>query len=101
MEAAARIGFPLGMPDLLAVFSALQAEADGLGSAAHLRSEEDVSTHLRRGLFEELLGEPSNIFFTTQVSEEVTRYEALPTDFWKDCLDALSSEIATLKPRRP
>lgn len=96
VEASSRIGFPLGMPDLMAVISALLAEVDGLSPSAHLIGGEEVSTHLRQGLFEDLLGEPSNIFFTTTVSEEVTRYEALPKDFWRECLDALSAELATL-----
>lgn len=99
VEASSRIGFPLGMPDLLAVIATLRAEADGLSPAAHLTSGEEVSTHLRQGLFEELLGEPSNIFFTSKVSEEVIRYEALPKDFWRECLEVLSAELATLKTR--
>lgn len=100
VEASARVGVPLGMPDLLAVISALLADADGLNSNSILTGGDEISTHFRQSLFEELLGEPSNIFFTTKVSEEVVRYEALPKDFWKECLDALSAELTTLRTRR-
>ncbi len=98
VEASARFNVPLGVPDLLAVISALLAHADGLNSTSILSGGDEISTHLRQSLFEELLGEPSNIFFTTKVSEDVVRYEALPKEFWKECLNTLSSEITTLKP---
>jgi len=100
LEASTRIGYPLVLPDLLAVISALRTESEGTSPAAELDSGDEVVTHLREALFEELLSEPSNIFFTTQVSEETVRYEALPKDFWQECIDGLATELDKLKPRR-
>lgn len=96
-ESATRMGVPLGLPDLLAVISALEAEADGLNPVTHLTTGEDISSYLRASLYEELNGEPSNIFYTTQVNEKVIRYEALPKDFWKECLARLRVDLAALK----
>lgn len=89
VEASAKIKCPLGLPDLMAVISALEAEADGLNPASHLTTGEEISTYLRSGVYEELVAEPSNIFHTTKVSDEVVRYEAVPRDFWKECLGQL------------
>ncbi len=99
VEGSAKIRCPFGLPDVLAVIAALQAEANGLSPISHLDSGEEVSTYLRGGMYEELLAEPSNIFSTIQVSSEVIRYEALPNDFWIERLDALSSDLAALTSR--
>jgi hypothetical protein len=97
-ESAQRMGYPLAMEDLLAVVSALEAEADGLDPKSHLFHQNEIVVYLRGSLFEELLGEPSNIFYTTQVAPDVVRYEALTKDFWKDCLGHLRSTLLALKP---
>jgi hypothetical protein len=97
-ESAQRMGHPLAMEDLLAVISALEAEADGLDPQSHLVHQNEIVFYLRGSLFEELLGEPSNIFYTTQIAPDVVRYEALTKDFWKDCLGHLRSTLLTLRP---
>ncbi len=99
VEGAVKIRCPLGLPDVLAVIAALEAEADGLSPASHLSTGEEVSTYLRGGMYEELVAEPSNIFHTTQVSDEVVRYEALPKDFWKECLTRLRNGLNILQKR--
>jgi hypothetical protein len=37
--------------------------------------------------------EPSNILFTTQVNEEVVRYEAMEVGFWRECLGELGRQL--------
>jgi hypothetical protein len=96
-KSAQRMGYPLAMEDLLAVVSALKAEADGLSPQSHLAHQNEIIVYLRGSLFEELLGEPSNIFYTTQVAPDVVRYEALTKDFWKECLGQLRSSLLALK----
>ena len=41
----------------------------------------------------ELLAEPSNILFTTQVSEDIIRYEAMEAAFWAECIAALRKKL--------
>jgi hypothetical protein len=98
-ESAQRMGHPLAMEDLLAVVSALEAEADGLDAKPHLAHPNEIVVYLRGSLFEELLGEPSNIFYTTQVAPDVVRYEALTRDFWKECLGELRRSLLALEER--
>jgi hypothetical protein len=52
---------------------------------------------VKRSLFDELLGEPSNIFFTTKVDSKTLRYEALPKEFWKECLALLRKSLMELR----
>jgi hypothetical protein len=96
-KAARRMGYPLAMEDLLAVVSALEAEADGLNPQSHLAHPNEIVVYLRGSLFEELLGEPSNIFYTTQIAADVIRYEALTKNFWKECLAQLRSRLVAFK----
>lgn len=37
--------------------------------------------------------EPSNILFTTQVNEDVVRYEAMEAGFWRECLGELGRQL--------
>ncbi|MCG8461309.1 MAG: hypothetical protein MI919_33910 [Holophagales bacterium] len=37
-------------------------------------------------LYDEMLGEPSNVLLATIVRADTTRYEAMPRAFWLDCL---------------
>lgn len=92
-EGAARMGVSLGADDLRAVFAALIAEADQLNPEPLLQCPEELRHYVRRTMFDELVGEPSNVLYTTQVNAEVIRYEAMPTDFWKSCLQALLDEL--------
>lgn len=88
IEAAKRIGYLLGAQDLHAIINALEAEAQGLNPAPHLDCPNEVRRHQRQSLYEELLGEPSNIFRTAKVDDETTRYEALDRTLWLACLKA-------------
>ncbi len=92
-ESASRLGVILGPDDLRAVIDGLLAEADGLSPDSHLHCPEELRSYLRRTMFDELLAEPSNTLYTTQINEEVVRYEAMPADFWKDCLRALRAKL--------
>jgi len=92
-EASLRTGYPLEPVDLRAVLSALLAETRGEDPAPLLATGEEISTYFRRTLYEEMLEEPSNILFTTKVSDDVVRYEAMPVDFWRDCLNALAADL--------
>jgi len=43
------------------------------------------------GARDELVEEPSNIFFTTKTGSETTRYDAMSTAFWIECLDLMEA----------
>ncbi len=90
-EGAGRMDVTLGPDDLRAVIDALLAEADGLNPDPHLQCPEELRHYLRRTMFDDLVGEPSNVLYTTQVNDEVVRYEAMPVESWKDCLRALGN----------
>lgn len=90
---AQRLGVTLGPDDLRAVIDALMAEADGLNPQAHLQCPEELRLYVRQSIFEELVGEPSNILYTTQVKADVIRYDAMPAEFWKECLGTLRSQL--------
>jgi hypothetical protein len=92
-ESSVRSGYPLETIDLRAVVSALLAESRGEDPTPHLDTGNEITTYFRRALYDELLEEPSNILFTTKVSEDVVRYEAMPVDFWRECLEALAVDL--------
>ncbi|MEM9598208.1 MAG: hypothetical protein AAGD06_28350 [Acidobacteriota bacterium] len=99
-ESAVRMRVALGAEDILAVVDALEAEA-GAEQADPLRPlkcQDEIREYARLALYDELLGEPSNVFFATPVNDETTRYEAMPRAFWLDCLRALRREWES-KPR--
>jgi hypothetical protein len=62
-----------------------------------LDGADEISAYVRRNLYDELVGEPSNIFYTTQVDGKTVRYEALPKDFWKECLSLLRQKLTELR----
>ncbi len=92
-ESAARISVVLGPDDLRVVIDALMAEADRLRPDPHLQCPEELRHYLRVSMFDELVGEPSNILYSTQVSEETIRYEAMPANLWKSCLESLRKQL--------
>ena len=93
VESAWRMRVGWSLADVERVIAALEAEADGLDPKPHLFDENEIVGYLRGSLYEELLGEPSNIFYTTQVGPEVMRYEPLPKAFWKGCLALLRTRL--------
>ena len=94
-EGARRVRHPLTLEQVVAVIAALRAEAQG-ESRPIAFSDGEVTFYLMDGLYEELLGEPSNIFSTKEVAEGVTRFEPLQRDFWLACLDGLQCRMERL-----
>jgi len=92
-ESASRLGLFLGPDDIRAVIDGLVAETDGLSPEPALACVEELRAYVRRSMFDELVGEPSNVLYTTQVNADVVRYEAMPAEFWKNCLLALSEDL--------
>lgn len=92
-ESASRLGIVPGADDVRSVMHALIAEADGLNPASHLECPDEIRHYFRRTIFDELVGEPSNVLYTTQINPEVVRYEAMPAEFWKQCIQTLLEEL--------
>ncbi|HMP73954.1 MAG TPA: hypothetical protein PKE55_11895 [Kiritimatiellia bacterium] len=91
---AKRMDTTLETGDILAVLDALLAEAAGADPKPLLKCPDQIREYLRCTLYDEWVGEPSNILYTTQVSPETVRYEAMPSDFWTTCLYALRDQLA-------
>ena len=83
--------------DLQLVLLALEADADGRDVNIHLDGGDEIAAYVRRNLFDELVGEPSNIFYTVQVDAKTVRYEALPKDFWKECIARTREKLRELR----
>lgn len=92
LESARRMHESMTPAQIRAVLDALRVEAREAGRPPTFAGSE-VGVYLQQTLYEELLEEPSNIFYSTRVSEEVMRYEPLPRDFWLACLDALQARL--------
>jgi hypothetical protein len=75
------------------VLHALEAEARDEDPAAILADPNVIRAYLLESLYEDLLAEPSNILFTTKVSEDVVRYEAMDAAFWQECVAALRQKL--------
>ena len=95
VEGARRVRHPLTLEQVVAVIAALRAEAQGERRPVAF-SDGEVIFYLMDGLYEELLGEPSNIFSIREVAEGVTRFEPLQRDFWLACLDGLQRRMERL-----
>ena len=95
LEGARRIGHPLNLEQVIAIVDALHAEADGTNRPVAF-SDGEITFYLMDGLYEELLGEPSNIFQSIQTPDGVTRFEPLRRDFWVACLEALRQRMERL-----
>ncbi len=95
LEGARRIHHPLTLAQIIAIIDALRAEATGTSRPVAF-SDGEVAFYLMDGLYEELLGEPSNIFYATSVAAGGTRFEPLQRDFWLACLEALRQRMERL-----
>jgi hypothetical protein len=93
-SSAVLIGVALDQSLLLKVISALEAETQGKDPSPLLYIDNEVHAYLMRALYEELLEEPSNVLFTTQISPETIRYEAMEVRFWQECLSELKSQLS-------
>lgn len=101
LESARRLDVVLGADDFRAVLNALDAEADGLSPSPHLLCPDEVRAYLRQSIYEELLGEPSNILYATPVKADVVRYDSMPKTFWKECLSGLRRQLKLDDPGTP
>jgi hypothetical protein len=93
----AKSGLSISWAEMQLVLLALEADADGRDMDVHLDGTDEISAYVKRNLYDELVGEPSNIFYTTQVDGKTVRYEALPKDFWKECLSLLRQKLTELR----
>ncbi|MEM8963823.1 MAG: hypothetical protein AAGD38_20235 [Acidobacteriota bacterium] len=91
-DSAAHMNVTLEAEDVLAVIDALIAEADLEDPLPHLESSDEIREYARSSLYDEMLGEPSNVLLATAVRADTTRYEAMPREFWIDSLHALRKE---------
>ena len=90
-------GLSISWAEMQLVLLALEADADGRGVNVHLDGADEISAYVKRNLYDEIVGEPSNIFYTTQVDGKTIRYEALPKDFWRECLSLLRHKLRELR----
>jgi len=93
----AKSDLSINWAEIQLVLLALEADAEGRDVNVHLDGGDEISAYVRRNLFDELVGEPSNIFYTTQVDAKTVRYEALPKDFWKECIALLRKKMTELR----
>ena len=96
LDGARRSHHPLTLDQILAVVDALRAEATGDTRPVPF-SNDEVSFYLMDGLYEELLGEPSNIFSLAPTPDGAIRFEPLQRDFWLECLEALRRRFDSLR----
>jgi len=90
-------GLSISWAEMQLVLLALEADADGRDVNVHLDGADEISAYVKRNLYDEIVGEPSNIFYTTQVDGKTIRYEALPKDFWRECLSLLRHKLRELR----
>ena len=90
-------GLSISWAEMQLVLLALEADVDGREVDVHLDGADEISAYVKRNLYDELVGEPSNIFYTTQVDGKTVRYEALPKDFWRECLSLLREKLRELR----
>jgi len=90
-------GLSISWAEMQLVLLALEADADGGDVNVHLDGADEISAYVKRNLYDEIVGEPSNIFYTTQVDGKTVRYEALPKDFWRECLSLLRQKLRELR----
>jgi len=90
-------GLSISWAEMQLVLLALEADVDGREVDVHLDGADEISAYVKRNLYDELVGEPSNIFYTTKVDGKTVRYEALPKDFWRECLSLLREKLRELR----
>lgn len=100
-EQAVRLKTDFSRADAVAVIDALLAEADRNDPRPWLKATDPMHEYLRCTLYDEWLGEPSNVLYTTRVNEDTVRYEAMPGNVWKTCLTTLRRLIQPEAPTQP
>lgn len=96
VDSARRMGLPLNAVELQQVLAALQDEAAGRDPRPALDSGGELAAYVKQSLYDELLGEPSNVFMATRVNADTMRYEPMQRDFWQECLDGLQQQLGTI-----
>lgn len=82
-----------GADELRIVINALRDHASGGSGVLSLDSYDEIISHCLNRLFEELVEEPSNILFTTKTEKDATRYDAMDSSFWIECLNQFETNI--------
>jgi len=100
-EQALRLQADFTRADAVAVIDALLAETNRNDPRPLLKGTDPIREYLRCTLYDEWLGEPSNILYTTRVSDETVRYEAMPGAVWKACLTTLRRIVQPDAPTQP
>jgi len=79
----------LGATELGIVIAALRDHAKGGPGTLELSGLDEIKSYCLQRLFEELVEEPSNILYVTTTGPDSTRYDAMDSSFWIECLDLL------------
>lgn len=92
-QASFPLGVQFGADELTVVINALRDHAKGGSGTLSLNGYDEIASHCLNRLFEELVEEPSNILYTTPTENDSTRYDAMDTSFWIECLNQLEKNI--------
>ena len=90
-DAAYPLKIKLGSADLRLVIKALRNHARGGKGSPVSGSRDEIHAYCLDRLFDELVEEPSNIFFTTKTGPDTMRYDAMNAEFWIECLDFMEA----------
>ena len=91
--AAMPLKIKLSSEDLRLVMKALRDHAKGGSGSPVLGSRDEIHGYCLNRLFDELVEEPSNIFFTTRTGPDTLRYDAMNASFWIECLDLMETTL--------
>ena len=94
-RASLELGVELGGPELHLVIAALRDHAQGGSGSIDLSNHDEIQGHCLQRLFEELVEEPSNILYLVQTGPDTTRYDAMDSTFWIECLDLLQKQYSS------
>ncbi|MFD2255211.1 hypothetical protein ACFSSA_00855 [Luteolibacter algae] len=89
---AERVGIKLSPEELRLVFEALRNHAIS-GTEPDFPNLSEIQRYVLGSLFSELVEEPSNILYATQISPDTIRYDAMEANFWIECLDLLEKTL--------
>ena len=96
-RASLGLGVVLGGREIRVVTVALRDHAKGGSGALQLEGCDEILAHCLTRLYEELVEEPSNIFYSTVTGPDTIRYDAMDSQFWVECLDLLeNTDIAKM-----
>ncbi len=96
-QAALPLNIELGASDIGAVLNALRDHAQGGAGTPVAGARDEIHGYCLNRLFDELVEEPSNIFFTTNTGPDTIRYDAMNATFWMECLDLMEATYCTAR----